>query len=91
MTDIIENTADGIARLTLNRPERLNGLTASLCAALRGALTHAAADTSVRCVMLTGAGRAFSSGQDLADIDIEGPKPRAIRDIIDRTSTRWCG
>jgi len=84
MTDIIENTADGIARLTLNRPERLNGLTASLCAALRDALTHAAADTSVRCVMLTGAGRAFSSGQDLADIDIDGPKPRAIRDIIDQ-------
>ncbi len=76
-------TADGVARITLNRPERLNSLNAALCAALNQALTRAATDPGVRCVLITGAGRAFCAGQDLADVDIDGEKPREIGDILE--------
>ncbi len=83
MSEVIESTEDGIARLTLNRPEQLNSLTESLCGALNAALTRAATDSAVRCVLITGAGRGFCAGQDLADIDIDGDKPRQIGDILE--------
>src|SRR5690606_41584810 len=52
--------------LTLDRPDRRNALSADLVAALRAALAEAAEDDAVRVVVLTGAGRAFSAGADLA-------------------------
>ncbi len=59
---------DGAVRtLTLNRPSALNSFTAALHAELRAALDHAAQDTSVRAVVITGAGRGFCAGQDLND------------------------
>ena len=58
---------DGIARIGLNRPDKLNAFTAEMHAALRDALTAAAADDTVRVVVLTGEGRAFSAGQDLTE------------------------
>ena len=57
----------GIARLTLNRPDKLNSFTGEMHAELRVALDSIQNDTSVRVLVLTGAGRAFSAGQDLAD------------------------
>jgi 2-(1,2-epoxy-1,2-dihydrophenyl)acetyl-CoA isomerase len=60
-------TVEGVRTLTLDRPETLNALTAALHAALREALAEAARDDRVRVVVLTGAGRAFSSGQDLTE------------------------
>jgi 2-(1,2-epoxy-1,2-dihydrophenyl)acetyl-CoA isomerase len=57
----------GVASLTLNRPERLNAATSAMLAELRAALAAVRADGSVRCLLLTGAGRAFCAGQDLAD------------------------
>ncbi|MBU1156577.1 MAG: enoyl-CoA hydratase/isomerase family protein [Proteobacteria bacterium] len=51
---------------TLNRPDRLNALTQEMMAVMRGALEEAAADDKVGAVVLTGAGRAFSAGADLA-------------------------
>lgn len=57
--------AGGVARITLNRPEALNAWTRELGEELRTALEHAAEDATVRAVVLTGAGRAFSSGADL--------------------------
>jgi 2-(1,2-epoxy-1,2-dihydrophenyl)acetyl-CoA isomerase len=57
--------ADGIATITLNRPETLNAFNADLFACLRRGLDRAEADAKVRAVLITGAGRAFSSGQDL--------------------------
>ncbi len=63
---LIQN--DGpILRLTLNRPDRLNAITAPLHAALMAALAHAA-DPAIRAVVLTGAGRGFCAGQDLAEV-----------------------
>lgn len=58
-----------VATLTLDRPEALNALTVPVKVALREALERIAADRAVRAVILTGAGRAFCAGQDLAERD----------------------
>jgi 2-(1,2-epoxy-1,2-dihydrophenyl)acetyl-CoA isomerase len=57
----------GIARLTLNRPDKLNSFNTEMHAELRVALDSIQNDTSVRVLVLSGAGRAFCAGQDLAD------------------------
>jgi len=57
--------ADGIARITLNRPERLNAINAQLVSDLRDAVQRANADPDVRVIVLSGAGRAFCAGYDL--------------------------
>jgi len=61
------DVADGVATVTLDRPDALNALTVELKVALLGALEDAAADDTVRAVVLTGAGRAFCVGQDLRE------------------------
>jgi 2-(1,2-epoxy-1,2-dihydrophenyl)acetyl-CoA isomerase len=61
----------GIARLTLNRPDKLNSFTGEMHAELRTVLDNIQNDKSVRVLVLTGAGRAFSAGQDLADPDMQ--------------------
>ncbi len=68
MTEGLRHEVDGpVATLTLDRPEALNALTVPVKVALREALESLAADRSVRAVILTGAGRAFCAGQDLAE------------------------
>jgi 2-(1,2-epoxy-1,2-dihydrophenyl)acetyl-CoA isomerase len=59
------NIAGGVAWITLNRPDALNAWTRELGEDLRSALDHAAESSEVRAIVLTGAGRAFSSGADL--------------------------
>ena len=66
-----------VLTLTLDRPAVLNSLTTELLRALFLALDAAAQDASVRCVVLTGAGRAFCAGQDLADPAISPPDEAA--------------
>src|SRR5688572_23826903 len=56
----------GVLTITLNRPDRLNAATDQLLAELESAFKQAARDASVRAVILTGAGRGFCAGQDLA-------------------------
>jgi 2-(1,2-epoxy-1,2-dihydrophenyl)acetyl-CoA isomerase len=58
---------DGVVTMTLNRPDRGNALTGPLKSALRDALARAAGDDSVRAIVLTGSGRSFCAGQDLAE------------------------
>jgi len=60
-------SADGIARITLDRPERLNSFTTQMHAELRDALARVASDERARVLLLTGAGRGFCAGQDLGD------------------------
>ena len=60
--------SEGIATLTMLRPEALNGLDRDLKEALLAAVTEIAADDSVRVVILTGSGRAFCAGQDLKEL-----------------------
>lgn len=59
--------SDGIARLTLNRPDRLNSFTVQMHGEVAAALDLVEADESVRTLVLTGAGRGFCAGQDLGD------------------------
>ena len=66
-TTILTSRSGGVTRLTLNRPDKLNAFTRAMHAEVREALTAASADPDCRVVVLTGAGRAFSAGQDLAD------------------------
>ncbi|MCS6996558.1 MAG: 2-(1,2-epoxy-1,2-dihydrophenyl)acetyl-CoA isomerase PaaG [Casimicrobiaceae bacterium] len=66
MDTVLYRCVDGVARITLNRPERLNSFTVGMHAELRAALDRIAAD-GARVLVLTGAGRAFCAGQDLND------------------------
>ncbi|MGL4728847.1 MAG: enoyl-CoA hydratase-related protein [Bosea sp. (in: a-proteobacteria)] len=61
------SAANGVATITLNRPEKLNAFNAAMFAGIREGLDKAESDESVRVVVFTGAGRAFSSGQDLTE------------------------
>src|SRR6266567_2644330 len=65
--NILFASANGIARLTLNRPERLNSFNDAMHAEVRDALARVKTDASVRVLLLTGAGRGFCAGQDLGD------------------------
>jgi 2-(1,2-epoxy-1,2-dihydrophenyl)acetyl-CoA isomerase len=64
-TVLVERTG-GVTRLTLNRPDRLNAFNLEMHEALRDAFCRIEADDSCRAVILTGAGRGFCAGQDLA-------------------------
>lgn len=61
-------SAGGVLTLTLNRPDSLNSCNAKMSIELQGALKLAQRDEGIRCVVLTGAGRAFCAGQDLQEI-----------------------
>ena len=81
------STTDGVATLTLNRPDKLNSLMGAMTLELYSALGTAAQDDAVRAVVLTGAGRAFCAGQDLADPAMS-PKPGSslpadVGDVVD--------
>ena len=70
VTDLVLlEQSDGIAEVTLNRPAKLNALSARLLEALLDTLQRVAEDTAARVVILTGAGRAFSAGGDRDDPD----------------------
>ncbi len=64
---ILLTQQDGVLTITLNRPEVLNAFNDQMLRELHDTLRQAARDAAVRCVVLTGAGRAFCSGQDLRD------------------------
>jgi len=61
---------DGVARITLNRPDSLNSFNAELHAEMRQALKAVRQDKSVRALLLTGNGRGFCAGQDLSDRNV---------------------
>lgn len=79
MTDGLRVEVDGpVATLTLDRPTALNALTVPVKVALRDTLKSIARDRDVRAVILTGAGRAFCAGQDLAERDEPDAAPLEI-------------
>ena len=69
---LLRELGDGVLTLTLNRPDALNSFNVEMKEALLGALKDAARDREVRVVILTGAGRAFSAGQDLKERQAPG-------------------
>jgi len=81
---ILYDTDQGVATITLNRPDVLNSFNRAMASEVRQALSQAGADVSVRAVLITGAGRAFCAGQDLAEVTPkEGPAPD-LGDIVAR-------
>jgi enoyl-CoA hydratase/carnithine racemase len=68
---VLSATADGIATITLNRPHRLNAWTGRMHAAYRSAMADAEHDPAVRVVIVTGAGRGFCAGADVAALEKE--------------------
>lgn len=65
---ILYQVSDGIATITLNRPDVLNAITDPLLDGLGEALRQAERDAAVRCIVITGAGRGFCAGQDLGEV-----------------------
>jgi 2-(1,2-epoxy-1,2-dihydrophenyl)acetyl-CoA isomerase len=65
---ILYETADGVATITLNRPQAYNAFTGRMHGELMRALKEVERDQAARCVVLIGAGKAFCSGQDLKDL-----------------------
>lgn len=66
-TSILLDFSEGVATITLNRPDRLNSFTESMHAELRAALDQVERPGAARVLVITGAGRGFSAGQDLAE------------------------
>ena len=84
---VLTSDAGAVRTLSLNRPAALNSFTTQLHEALMAELEAAANDASVRCVVLTGAGRAFCAGQDLADPSVApdptpGAAPKDLGHVI---------
>src|SRR3954471_19444267 len=64
---VLYDVTDGVATIRLNRPEAMNSLDVATKELLREIVQHAADDPAARCVVLTGSGRAFCTGQDLKE------------------------
>ncbi len=79
-TDILYSVDDLVATITLNRPDKLNAWTSEMEADVRHAVERAAADGSVRAIVLTGAGRGFCAGADMSRLSrlSAGETPRTV-------------
>jgi enoyl-CoA hydratase/carnithine racemase len=82
---VLYNSKEGVTTLHLNRPAKFNALSEGLLASLQDALEAIAADTSARCVIISGAGKAFCAGHDLAEMNAN-PTVDYYRDLFERCS-----
>jgi 2-(1,2-epoxy-1,2-dihydrophenyl)acetyl-CoA isomerase len=82
MTDLLESIEDGIATLTLNRPERLNALSPGMTGALKETLARLATDHDVGCIVITGAGRGWCAGGDVKTMESRG-KDQTMEDRVE--------
>jgi len=73
-TTVLYDVSDAVATITLNRPQVYNAFNQQLHSELADALKQAERDPAVRCVMLTGAGKAFCSGQDIKSVPADGSR-----------------
>jgi len=74
MSTILSTQKDGVLTITLNRPEVYNSFNREMAMAMQEALFRGESDKSVRCIVITGSGKAFSAGQDLNEVvDPKGP------------------
>ena len=92
---VLVTQSGAVRTLALNRPAALNSFTVDLHAQLLAALEAAAADGQVRCVVLTGTGRAFCAGQDLADPAVApdltpGAAPKDLGGVIEKLYGPLC-
>ncbi|MBI4279766.1 MAG: enoyl-CoA hydratase/isomerase family protein [Armatimonadetes bacterium] len=89
---VLSEKSDGVLTVTLNRPEVLNAVNEAVASGLQEALRQAERDPEVRCLVITGAGRGFCSGQDLKEPASLGLTPLALlrkryNPIISRIAT----
>ena len=76
---ILFEKIDAIGKTTLNRPEKYNSFVREMALALQNILNDCANDDSIRCILITGSGKAFCAGQDLKEAtDPEGPEIEQI-------------
>lgn len=80
---ILTSRTGGVLTLTLNRPAAFNSFTQPMAAAFQAGLDAAAADEEIRCVVITGAGKAFCAGQDLKEITADDAP--AMKDVVHGT------
>lgn len=79
MSSILFSIENGIGTITLNRPDKLNAFNREMALAMQKALADCAGNSDVRVVLITGAGKGFSAGQDLAEVvDPNGPGMKRI-------------
>lgn len=83
---ILFDIQDGVATLTLNRPDKLNSFNEQMHGEIRDALDGMLKDETVRCLILTGAGRGFCAGQDLSDRQMQAgdDTPFDLGDTLER-------
>ena len=82
MADLIEAIENGVAWLTLNRPERLNALSPEMTAGLTEALQRLATDREVGCIVITGAGRGWCAGGDVKTMESRG-RDQTVEDRVE--------
>ncbi|GIH98925.1 enoyl-CoA hydratase-related protein [Planobispora takensis] len=82
MNDVLYSVDDGVATVTLDRPEAMNSLTVRMKTELLEALTRASQAFAVRAVLLTGSGRAFCAGQDLNEHAANLEAGRGLNDTV---------
>ena len=82
-TAVLLEVRDGVAWVTLNRPDKLNSFTRAMHADLRAAMDRVESDDAVRAMVLSGAGRAFCAGQDLADLSFEPGRRTDLGELIE--------
>ncbi|MEL0176043.1 MAG: enoyl-CoA hydratase-related protein [Cryomorphaceae bacterium] len=76
---ILTSIADGVMTITFDRPDKFNSFNRELALGVQAALKQAADDAAIRCVVITGSGKAFCAGQDLSEaIDPNGPELSTI-------------
>lgn len=79
MSSILLSIENGIATISLNRPDKLNSFNREMALLFQQILDDCEADQTVRCIVLTGAGKGFCAGQDLAEVvDPNGPGMQRI-------------
>ena len=79
MSTVLKHIENGVAFLTLNRPEKFNSFNRDMAVTLQGHLDDCEKDENVRCIYITGTGKAFCAGQDLAEAtDPNGPEMERI-------------
>lgn len=80
-TPVLAAVESGVLTLTLNRPQRLNAMSQTLIASLKEQIERARGDAAIRAVLLTGAGRGFCAGADLAGTGTGNPGPDGKPDL----------
>src|SRR3984885_10942538 len=90
MSIVLLNKENGVGYITLNRPDKYNSYNHEMALTLQGYLDDCAADDEVRCIYLTGAGKGFCSGQDLAEAVNPTPQEfeRMVREHYNATILR---